>query len=136
MDELRDLILNTLLPGEMALSDLEETKLENAVGIIGAVYVDLRAELAQRRIHQTVGGQDITAGERALWHDDSVTSEDVSLARELGVRYATRCVCQHVIVYSDEEIETPIILACCMNEGECPDCIAGPGQEHGMEIHH
>jgi hypothetical protein len=47
--------------------------------------------------------------------------EDMDLARELGVRYAERCACGHVLVTSDRPITVPQVLPCCKN-GECPYC--------------
>ena|SRR5215471_16751391 len=131
---MRDVILKKVWEHGATLQDIPDDILASMVGTLGALYVDLRSELDRRR-YQQAGGFDLTAEERVVRYGTEATDEDTRLALELGVRYATRCVCQHVVVYSDSPIQTPIILACCMNEGECPDCIAGPGQEHGMEIH-
>jgi len=51
-------------------------------------------------------------------------AEDSDLAEELGVRYAVRCVCGHVLVTSDRPISVPQVLPCC-ETGECPYCTAG-----------
>jgi hypothetical protein len=51
-------------------------------------------------------------------------AEDAALAEELGVRYAVRCVCGHVLVTSDSPISSPKILPCCKT-GECPYCSVG-----------
>jgi hypothetical protein len=53
-----------------------------------------------------------------------LSDEDIDLAEELGVRFAVRCVCGHVLVTSDRPIKTPQILPCC-ESGECPYCAAG-----------
>jgi len=50
--------------------------------------------------------------------------DDADLADELGVRYAVRCVCGHVLVTSDRPIDVPQVLPCC-KEGECPYCTVG-----------
>ena len=52
------------------------------------------------------------------------TPEDQALAKELGVRYAVRCTCGHVLVTSDRPITVPQVLPCCTS-GECPYCESG-----------
>ena len=48
-------------------------------------------------------------------------AQDRALADELGVRYAVRCTCGHVLVTSDRKITEPQVLPCC-ETGECPYC--------------
>jgi len=53
-----------------------------------------------------------------------LSNEDIDLAEELGVKFAVRCVCGHVLVTSDRPISVPQVLPCC-ESGECPYCTAG-----------
>ena len=133
MDELRDLILNRLFEHGDTLQDVPEDVLASAVGILGAVYVDLRTELDVRRYRDQHGGIDITAEQRSIHYGMETTPEDVRLAAELGVKYATRCVCQHVVVFSDSPIAQPKIMPCCEAGGECPECVP-EGYEHAVEV--
>jgi hypothetical protein len=96
--------------------------------ILGAFYADLHAEMNRRHI-TAQGGRDLSASERQA----VMVQGDKELASELGVKYATRCVCQHVVIFSDKPIDGPQILPCC-ETGECPQCVP-EGYEHALELH-
>jgi hypothetical protein len=82
------------------LQDVPDEVLRDLVQVVGAFALDLREELERRMRLQ---------------------GHDFALAEELGVRYAVRCTCGHVLVTSDRPIEVPQVLPCCKT-GTCPYC--------------
>jgi hypothetical protein len=88
------------------IKDVPTEVLGDLVQVLGAFYHDVREELQRR---------EMGIGEHEL-------------ASDLGVRYAVRCTCGHVVVTSDSPIATPQVLPCCKT-GTCPYC--APGEEEG-----
>ena len=126
------------------LQQIPEKVLEEYVQILGAFYADLKEELERRRTPTSIseitqdrgeGGLDMSAEEREIQFGPGTSPEDIELARDLGMPYATRCVCGHIVVYSWDPIPQPQTFDCC--EGKpCPHCPAEDGlHEHGMELH-
>jgi len=117
------------------ITEIPDDVLYQYIEILHAFYADLKAEQERRQPTFHGGGQDLTPSEREVAYGFLNSSpEDVRLAGELGVKYATRCVCQHVVIFSDQPIDGPQILPCCENQGECPDCVP-EGYEHALELH-
>lgn len=92
------------------LKEIPDEILADIVQVMGAIYADVREEYERRM---------------------SAQGHELALAQELGVRYAVRCTCGHVVVTSDSPISTPQVLPCCKT-GTCPYCSPGGG-ESGRE---
>lgn len=96
-------------------SSLQEVPMEvlgDLVQVLGAFYHDVREEIERR--------------EMGLGYEHGI-------AQDLGVRYAVRCTCGHVVVTSDRPISTPQVLPCCKT-GFCPYCSEDTsGGEGGRE---
>lgn len=121
------------------LHEIPYETLREYVTLLGAFYGDLKAELERREtptsISELVGGQDMSLEVREIEYGSLTNVEDDELARDLGVPFATRCVCGHVIVYSIDPIPQPQTFPCCQGD-PCPHCPAEGGRyEHGMELH-
>jgi len=92
-----------------SLSDVPTEVLADIVQVMGAFYMDIREEYERRMTAQ---------------------GYELALARDLGVQYAVRCTCGHVVVTSNAPISIPQVLPCCKT-GTCPYC--SPGGESGRE---
>lgn len=91
------------------LQDVPDEILRDLVQIVGAFHLDLREEYERRM---------------------NLSGHDLDLAKELGVGYAVRCTCGHVLVTSDSPISTPQVLPCCKT-GFCPYCSEETGGREG-----